>query len=114
MIDSDLTYIYPNYNIQDYHFKWKVQKVFIPRWIGALPPSFVPNVHLNVFFNYNCMFLFSEGFDNNGVMIGPRSTRQSNPEEHASHYFNTFSKDMLVQVRLRAHFQITNEKCFYV
>ncbi|KAM9724218.1 protein DOP1A isoform 3-T3 [Menidia menidia] len=37
------------------------------------------------------------GFDNNGVMTGPRSTRQSNPEEHASHYFNTFSKDMLVQ-----------------
>ncbi|XP_053182783.1 protein dopey-1 isoform X1 [Scomber japonicus] len=37
------------------------------------------------------------GFDNNGVMIGPRSTRQSNPEEYASHYFNTFSKDMLVQ-----------------
>ncbi|XP_059195369.1 protein dopey-1 isoform X1 [Centropristis striata] len=37
------------------------------------------------------------GFDNNGVKIGPRSTRQSNPEEHASHYFNTFSKDMLVQ-----------------
>ncbi|XP_034730862.1 protein dopey-1 isoform X3 [Etheostoma cragini] len=37
------------------------------------------------------------GFDNNGVVIGPRSTRQSNPEEHASHYFNTFSKDMLVQ-----------------
>uniref|UniRef100_A0A668RQD7 DOP1 leucine zipper like protein A n=1 Tax=Oreochromis aureus TaxID=47969 RepID=A0A668RQD7_OREAU len=36
-------------------------------------------------------------FDNNGVIIGPRSTRQSNPEEHASHYFNTFSKDMLVQ-----------------
>ncbi|XP_060907185.1 protein dopey-1 isoform X1 [Labrus mixtus] len=37
------------------------------------------------------------GFDNNGVMTGPRSTRQSNPEEHASQYFNTFSKDMLVQ-----------------
>ncbi|CAN9514115.1 unnamed protein product [Ophioblennius macclurei] len=37
------------------------------------------------------------GFDNNGVIIGPRSTRQSNPEEHASHYFNTYSKDMLVQ-----------------
>ncbi|XP_030012954.1 protein dopey-1 isoform X3 [Sphaeramia orbicularis] len=37
------------------------------------------------------------GFDNNGVKIGPRSTRQSNPEEHASHYFNSFSKDMLVQ-----------------
>ncbi|XP_061772401.1 protein dopey-1 isoform X1 [Nerophis ophidion] len=37
------------------------------------------------------------GFDNNGVKTGPRSTRQSNPEEHASHYFNTFSKDMLVQ-----------------
>ncbi|KAM6910103.1 protein DOP1A isoform 2-T2 [Xenentodon cancila] len=37
------------------------------------------------------------GFDNNGVIIGPRSTRQSNPEEHANHYFNTFSKDMLVQ-----------------
>ncbi|XP_068425515.1 protein dopey-1 isoform X3 [Clinocottus analis] len=37
------------------------------------------------------------GFDNNGVKIGPRSTRQSNPEEHASHYFNTFSKDMLIQ-----------------
>ncbi|XP_054637184.1 protein dopey-1 isoform X6 [Dunckerocampus dactyliophorus] len=37
------------------------------------------------------------GLDNNGVKTGPRSTRQSNPEEHASHYFNTFSKDMLVQ-----------------
>ncbi|KAM9852259.1 protein DOP1A [Aulostomus maculatus] len=37
------------------------------------------------------------GFDNNAMMVGPRSTRQSNPEEHASHYFNTFSKDMLVQ-----------------
>nr|XP_057908962.1 protein dopey-1 isoform X3 [Doryrhamphus excisus] len=37
------------------------------------------------------------GLDNNGVKPGPRSTRQSNPEEHASHYFNTFSKDMLVQ-----------------
>ncbi|XP_028985339.1 protein dopey-1 isoform X2 [Betta splendens] len=30
-------------------------------------------------------------------LLGPRSTRQSNPEEHASHYFNAFSKDMLVQ-----------------
>ncbi|XP_031730365.1 protein dopey-1 isoform X3 [Anarrhichthys ocellatus] len=37
------------------------------------------------------------GFDNNGAITGPRSTRQSNPEEHASHYFNSFSKDMLVQ-----------------
>ncbi|XP_076006410.1 protein DOP1A [Genypterus blacodes] len=37
------------------------------------------------------------GFDNNGAKSGPRSTRQSNPEEYASHYFNTFSKDMLVQ-----------------
>ncbi|KAM8847355.1 protein DOP1A isoform 1-T1 [Synchiropus picturatus] len=37
------------------------------------------------------------GFDNNGVVTGPRSTRQSNPEEHASHYFNSYSKDMLVQ-----------------
>ncbi|KAK9513344.1 hypothetical protein VZT92_026884 [Zoarces viviparus] len=37
------------------------------------------------------------GFDNNGAITGPRSTRQSNPEEHASHYFNRFSKDMLVQ-----------------
>ncbi|KAG9493700.1 hypothetical protein GDO78_001525 [Eleutherodactylus coqui] len=37
------------------------------------------------------------GFDNNGTIIGPRSTRQSNPEEHASYYFNTFSKDLLVQ-----------------
>uniref|UniRef100_A0A665VI71 DOP1 leucine zipper like protein A n=1 Tax=Echeneis naucrates TaxID=173247 RepID=A0A665VI71_ECHNA len=37
------------------------------------------------------------GLDNNGVIIGPRSTRQSNPEDYASHYFNTFSKDMLVQ-----------------
>ncbi|XP_066558430.1 protein dopey-1 isoform X2 [Amia ocellicauda] len=37
------------------------------------------------------------GFDNNGVKIGPRSTRHSNPEEHATYYFNTFSKDMLVQ-----------------
>ncbi|XP_034085309.1 protein dopey-1 isoform X2 [Gymnodraco acuticeps] len=30
-------------------------------------------------------------------LLGPRSTRQSNPEEHASQYFNSFSKDMLVQ-----------------
>ncbi|XP_041842949.1 protein dopey-1 isoform X2 [Melanotaenia boesemani] len=30
-------------------------------------------------------------------LLGPRSTRQSNPEEHASHYFNSYSKDMLVQ-----------------
>ncbi|KAK1171168.1 protein dopey-1-like isoform X2 [Acipenser oxyrinchus oxyrinchus] len=37
------------------------------------------------------------GFDNNGVKTGPRSTRHSNPEEHATYYFNTFSKDMLVQ-----------------
>ncbi|XP_042561092.1 LOW QUALITY PROTEIN: protein dopey-1 [Clupea harengus] len=37
------------------------------------------------------------GFDNNGVKIGPRSTRHSNPEDHATHYFNTYSKDMLVQ-----------------
>ncbi|MGH0139148.1 UNVERIFIED_CONTAM: hypothetical protein FKN15_057972 [Acipenser sinensis] len=37
------------------------------------------------------------GFDNNCVKIGPRSTRHSNPEEHATYYFNTFSKDMLVQ-----------------
>ncbi|XP_072855264.2 protein DOP1A isoform X1 [Pogona vitticeps] len=37
------------------------------------------------------------GFDNNGAIIGPRSTRHSNPEEHATYYFNTFSKDMLVQ-----------------
>ncbi|XP_030054935.1 protein DOP1A isoform X1 [Microcaecilia unicolor] len=37
------------------------------------------------------------GFDNNGVIIGPRSTRHSNPEEHATYYFNTFSKEMLVQ-----------------
>ncbi|XP_058503441.1 protein dopey-1 isoform X1 [Solea solea] len=40
------------------------------------------------------------GFDNTGVKTGPRSTRQSNPEEHASHYFNTFSKDMLVQAMI--------------
>ncbi|XP_037247573.1 protein dopey-1 isoform X5 [Falco rusticolus] len=37
------------------------------------------------------------GFDNNGAPIGPRSTRHSNPEEHATYYFNTFSKEMLVQ-----------------
>ncbi|KAJ8411492.1 hypothetical protein AAFF_G00163000 [Aldrovandia affinis] len=37
------------------------------------------------------------GFDNNGVRTGPRSTRNSSPEEHATYYSNTFSKDMLVQ-----------------
>ncbi|XP_069462423.1 protein DOP1A isoform X2 [Ambystoma mexicanum] len=37
------------------------------------------------------------GFDNNGAITGPRSTRHSNPEEHATYYFNSFSKDMLVQ-----------------
>lgn len=59
------------------------------------------DVHLSVYEFYNCLMFF-EGFDNNGVKIGPRSTRQSNPEEHASQYFNTFSKDMLVQVRFQA------------
>uniref|UniRef100_A0A674E381 DOP1 leucine zipper like protein A n=1 Tax=Salmo trutta TaxID=8032 RepID=A0A674E381_SALTR len=39
----------------------------------------------------------SVSFDNNGVRTGPRSSRQSNPEDHATHYFNTYSKDMLVQ-----------------
>ncbi|XP_062952755.1 protein dopey-1 [Cynocephalus volans] len=37
------------------------------------------------------------GFDNNGTIIGPRSTRHSNPEEHATYYFTTFSKELLVQ-----------------
>ncbi|XP_078412940.1 protein DOP1A isoform X4 [Cetorhinus maximus] len=37
------------------------------------------------------------GFDNNGCVVGPRSTRHSNPEEHAIYYFNTFSKDLLIQ-----------------
>lgn len=46
--------------------------------------------------------LFFEGVDNNGGTVGPRSTRQSNPEEQASHYFNSFSKDMLVQVSRQA------------
>lgn len=30
-------------------------------------------------------------------LLGPRSTRHSNPEEHAIYYFNTFSKDLLIQ-----------------
>lgn len=61
-----------------------------------------------------CLCFFFIGFDNNGVMIGPRSTRQSNPEEHASHYFNTFSKDMLVQVRFHGHgkHKATTGRCF--
>uniref|UniRef100_A0A673VWI8 DOP1 leucine zipper like protein A n=1 Tax=Salmo trutta TaxID=8032 RepID=A0A673VWI8_SALTR len=37
------------------------------------------------------------GFDNNGVRTGPRSSRQINPEDHATQYFNAYSKDMLVQ-----------------
>ncbi|XP_048209591.1 protein dopey-1 [Perognathus longimembris pacificus] len=37
------------------------------------------------------------GFDNNGAIVGPRSTRHSNPEEHATYYFTTFSKELLVQ-----------------
>ncbi|XP_073934948.1 protein DOP1A isoform X3 [Castor canadensis] len=37
------------------------------------------------------------GFDNNGAVVGPRSTRHSNPEEHATYYFTTFSKELLVQ-----------------
>lgn len=59
------------------------------------------DVHLSVYTSITVCLLFFEGFDNNGVIIGPRSTRQSNPEEHASHYFNTFSKDMLVQVSFK-------------
>lgn len=46
------------------------------------------------------VFCLLEGFDNNGALIGPRSTRHSNPEEHATYYFNTFSKEMLVQVAI--------------
>ncbi|XP_072437220.1 protein DOP1A isoform X3 [Chiloscyllium punctatum] len=30
-------------------------------------------------------------------LLGPRSTRHSNPEEHAIYYFNNFSKDLLIQ-----------------
>ncbi|KAM9440083.1 protein DOP1A isoform 1-T2 [Clarias gariepinus] len=37
------------------------------------------------------------GSDNNGVKTGPRNSRLSNAEEYATHYFNTFSKDLLVQ-----------------
>lgn len=33
----------------------------------------------------------------NGVKTGPKNSRLSNPEEHATHYFNTHSKDLLVQ-----------------
>ncbi|KAM9241359.1 protein DOP1A isoform 3-T3 [Leptosomus discolor] len=33
-------------------------------------------------------------------LLGPRSTRHSNPEEHATYYFNTFSKEMLVQAMI--------------
>ncbi len=51
--------------------------------------------HVNV--QIVCSVVFS-GFDNNGVKAGPRSTRLSNPEEHVTHYFNNYSKDMLVQV----------------
>uniref|UniRef100_H0XB58 DOP1 leucine zipper like protein A n=1 Tax=Otolemur garnettii TaxID=30611 RepID=H0XB58_OTOGA len=40
------------------------------------------------------------GFDNNGAITGPRSTRHSNPEEHATYYFTTFSKELLVQEAL--------------
>lgn len=47
------------------------------------------------------VFCSLEGFDNNGALVGPRSTRHSNPEEHATYYFNTFSKEMLVQVAIQ-------------
>lgn len=58
--------------------------------------------------NYYFLSFSLKGFDNNGAKTGPRSTRQSNPEDHASNYFNTFSKDMLVQVGF-VHFKlITN------
>ncbi|XP_063772963.1 protein dopey-1 isoform X2 [Pseudophryne corroboree] len=30
-------------------------------------------------------------------LLGPRSVRQRNPEEHASYYFSSFSKELLVQ-----------------
>lgn len=51
----------------------------------------------------NCILIyfavcFHGGFDNNGAIIGPRSTRHSNPEEHATYYLTTFSKELLVQV----------------
>ena len=62
-------------------------------------------MYIWVFMQLKLYVFVYEGFDNNGVIIGPRSTRQSNPEEHASHYFNSFSKDMLVQVRFKANFK---------
>ncbi|XP_048881412.1 protein dopey-1 isoform X3 [Brienomyrus brachyistius] len=43
------------------------------------------------------LYAWMLGSDNNGARTGPRSSRLSSPEEHASYYFNTFSKDMLVQ-----------------
>lgn len=60
------------------------------------------------------VFVTFKGFDNNGGMSGPRSTRQSNPEEHASHYFNSFSKDMLVQVRFKAERTIRSTKVSHI
>lgn len=50
------------------------------------------------------------GFDNNGVKTGPRSTRLSNPEEHVTHYFNTYSKDMLIQVCWMVHIFLLENK----
>ncbi|KAJ7396907.1 hypothetical protein BTVI_140149 [Pitangus sulphuratus] len=53
------------------------------------------------------------GFDNNGALVGPRSTRHSNPEEHATYYFNTFSKEMLVQEETPGtpEFQCSKDLC---
>lgn len=64
--------------------------------IFSLKKLAVYSIKLQIFICF--FFCLLEGFDNNGAPVGPRSTRHSNPEEHATYYFNTFSKEMLVQV----------------
>lgn len=66
--------------------------------ISGLKELAIYSVKLQIFICF--VFRLLEGFDNNGALVGPRSTRHSNPEEHATYYFNTFSKEMLVQVAI--------------
>ncbi|EOA97545.1 Protein dopey-1, partial [Anas platyrhynchos] len=77
-------------------FSWVVTEATRPDMIRILSAALHVVLRRDMSLNRR-LYAWLLGFDNNGALIGPRSTRHSNPEEHATYYFNTFSKEMLVQ-----------------
>lgn len=52
---------------------------------------------LNKLIWFACVYVYS-GTDIKGEMVAPHSTLSTTLEEHTSYYFNTYSRDYLVQV----------------